>query len=822
MLTGMALGVAVVFSVDIANQSAKRAFALSLDAITGRTTHQIFAGSDGVDEKLYTQLRTDIGFRQSAPLIEGAVTLDGPDGSETLQLLGIDIFAEAMFRNQLDSLRSAEGESVSGRGQLTLLQPGAVVLGTSTAQRLGLTTGETLSVLANGNRHTLTLVNMVDTTQQPVFDTIAMVDIATAQSLLSMFGKLSRIDLVIESEQQLAAIESQLGGGLNIVEASRRNNALQQMTAAFHTNLLAMSLLALLVGAFLIYNTVTLSVLQRRELFGQFRVVGVKRNELAASVVLESLLFACAGITLGLLLGYVLGGLLLHLVTRTINDLYFVLDVRRLDFPFLTIIKAISLGVAATLIAVLAPAREAANSPPATLMQRSSLESTTNAALPWLSTSGLLLCGIGVLVLWLSSGLFMAFVALFFVVIGYSLLIPGGLVFIVRALGAVPLFSRGGVGKYPLRSLTASLSRTSVAVAALVVAVSATCGVGVMIGSFRLSVADWLGQTLQADLYIRDGQSLDNALPSELLPKVRQVEGVAGLRLSRKLEIEAQGLPVDLLAVEFYREVNKGLAFIDKNISAEKLWQRWLKPNHVFISEPLAWRHSLQQGDSITVTTPQGNNEFTIAGVFTDYGAGKGMIIMPMATMHQYWVDRGISAIGVVLAASPGDTTAQLRTLVGQTPSLMMRSNRDIRELSMKIFDQTFSITHVLRLLTVGVAFVGILSALMALSLERRAEFAVLRALGMTPAELQKLLFTQTGLMGLIAGILALPLGIVMSAILVSVINVRSFGWTMQFHVPVSVLMESVLLALVAALLAGWYPARQLSRLSPSQALRYQ
>ncbi len=534
-------------------------------------------------------------------------------------------------------------------------------------------------------------------------------------------------------------------------------------------------------------------------------------------------MFAAVGIAIGLLLGLALGSVLLNLVTRTINDLYFVLDVRRLDFPVTTVLKAIGLGIAATVLAVLAPAREAANSPPVTLMQRSSIESTTRAMVPLLSIIGVLSGVAGIAVLWMSDGLFAAFVALFLIVIGYSLLIPKGLVMLVVLFKKLPVFKNGGLGQYPFRSLTASLSRTSVAVAALVVAVSATCGVGIMIGSFRLSVSDWLGQTLQADYYVRDAQSLSNALPESLLPAVKQIEGAQGFRLARTFDIEAENLPATLLALEFAGDIEKGLSFSDKDIVVSDAWQQWQAPDTVFVSEPLARRYSVSRGDNLGINTSAGSVNFTIAGIFTDYGAGKGLVIMPMSTMHRHWSDRGLSSIGVSVAGGSETQVAdQLRKEVNASPGLMMRSNKDIRDLSLTIFDRTFAITHVLRLLTVGVAFVGILSALMALSLERRAEFAVLRALGMTPSELRRLLFTQTGTMGLIAGLLALPLGIVMSAILVAVINVRSFGWTMQFHIPPAVLAESVVLALVAALLAGAYPAWRLSQMSPSQALRHQ
>ena len=198
---------------------------------------------------------------------------------------------------------------------------------------------------------------------------------------------------------------------------------------------------------------------------------------------------------------------------------------------------------------------------------------------------------------------------------------------------------------------------------------------------------------------------------------------------------------------------------------------------------------------------------------------------MSLPAYHKYWGDRSIDSIGVDFLdnADPASVTKRLRSLVVESNEpISLRSDIDIREQSLEIFDRTFAITHVLRLLTVGVAFVGILSALMALSLERRAEYAVLRALGITPSELRKLLFFQTGLMGIIAGVLALPLGIAMSQILVSVINVRSFGWSMAYTISPTVLAESLLLAFVAALLAGLYPAHKLSRLSPAEALRHQ
>lgn len=845
MLVGMALGVAVVFAVDIANESAKRAFSLSLDAVTGRATHQITGGAAGFDEQVYTRLRTEIGLHKSAPVIEGAVALVSGDQNttETLQLLGVDLFAEPMFRNQLtgsNDQQESSGNSRSARSTLDLLTTGSVILGNATAERLGVAKGKNIAVDSIGPLRQLQLINTVNTDKQAAFDSIAMVDISTAQELLGFQGKLSRIDLALGEASGAAQIKliEQTFPGLQVIESGRRNNALQQMTEAFHTNLLAMSLLALLVGAFLIYNTVTLSVLQRRSMFGQLRVAGVRRRELFTSILGETLVFAIVGTVAGLLLGLMLGNVLLTLVTRTINDLYFALDVRRLDFSLFTLLKAIAIGLGAALIAALAPAIEAANSAPVTVIQRSSVEQRASAVVPQLFIAGLVLLVIGGVILWITTqSLWAGFVALFCVVIGYSLLIPAVLIAVTRL--ATRLFvglktTASALGQYPLRSITASLSRTSVAIAALVVAVSATAGVGVMIGSFRLSVADWLGNTLQSDLYVRHAESAEIPLPRGIADQLSSLQGISGVRGLRLTNVDTNLTSAKLFAVKNSGESNRIYIFNQKinqpripngvQPTSQQRWQQLTGTDSVYVSEPFAYSNQLKVDDVLNIRADSGIRPFQVAGIFADYNAGKGFIVMAMDTYHSYWNDREITSVGLTLQteSSIAATKKEVRRIINShSDRLLMRSNAEIREMSLNIFDRTFAITHVLRLLTVGVAFVGILSALMALSLERRAEFAVLRALGITPVELRNLLFWQTGLMGIIAGLLALPLGVVMSKILVSVINLRSFGWTMEFFIPPMVLFESLLLAIIAALLAGWYPARKLSQMSPAEALRH-
>ncbi len=841
MLIGMALGVAVVFAVDIANESAKRAFSLSLDTVTGRTTHQIVAGANGLDETIYTKLRTELGIRQSAPLIQGDVNLLGVQtpglshSSESLQLLGVDIFAEPMFRNQV-------GRTNTDLDSLKLLKQGAVILADTTAQRLHAGIGDHLDVIDGGMQ--LELIATVSTELQPGFESIAMVDIATAQELLGLQGRLSRIDLILPLppsiaennptiEETIRTIEAEFPG-VSVSDAARRDGALSQMTEAFHTNLLAMSLLALLVGAFLIYNTVTLSVLQRRQTFGQLRALGIQRQQLFRSILTETLAFGLIGTLAGVLVGYFLGSLLLTLVTRTINDLYFTLDVSQVEFSTFTLIKALMIGLGVSLLSAVPPALEASNSNPGIVLQRSSVERRVSNLAPIIFLGGVLLLLVGVAILWVSNAsLWAGFLAIFFIVAGYSLMIPK-LLLILTKLADRRTGRSSTLGSYPVRSLSASLSRTSVAIAALAVSVSATAGVGIMIGSFRLSVDNWLVNTLQSDVYIR--ASSGGSIPEPVLGQLSALTNLSGTQTARMTEVETNTVPVRLMAVgfsgdtvasyQFNKRSNKVGATDQSMPTARQRMESLDNSDSVIISEPFANKSNLAVNDTLTLLTDVGAIRFAIAGIFTNYTTGKGLVVISMNTYRRYWQDAQISSIGLSfnnkdVAPEFDAISARLRSIVANE-SLSIRSNHEIRERSLLIFDQTFAITHVLRILTVGIAFVGILSALMALSLERRSEYAILRAVGLTPNELRKLLILQTGLMGLIAGLLALPLGIAMSKVLVGVINVRSFGWTMEYIVPSAVLLECLLLAVLAAILAGIYPAQKLSNLSPSEALRHQ
>jgi putative ABC transport system permease protein len=865
-ILGVALGVAVVVAVDLASRSAGRALELSTAAVTGRATHQIVGGPEGLPEGLFPRLVLTSGVA-AAPVVEAYVTLPARPGrpARLLHLLGVDPFSEGGLRRYLGA--GAGGADLSP----LLLRSATCVLPAATAAELGLRPGDRFSVRIGGATRQLELAGVIQPTgagsrnhagadaESDALADLLVMDISAAQELLGRQGRLDRIDLRLAEESAairgpagsarwpaLAAITALLPPGAQLLPASAGARDALEMTRAFRINLTALSLLALLCGAFLIYNTMTFSVVQRRPLLGIFRALGVTRGQVLALVLGEAAVVAVVGTAAGLAIGVLLGRGLVRLVTQTINDLYFAVSVRGLSLSPASFLAGAAIGIGATLAAALAPALEATLTPPRAVLSRSLLEARLRKALPRVSALGGALLLLGACLLALPAGpaagqapsagaagaaaaagtgrgLAVGFAGLGAAIVGCALLAPAATVGLMRLLRP-PLGALLGVrGRMAAGGVVASLSRTAVAIAALMVAVSVTVGIGVMIDSFRHTVVDWLEQSLQADLYVSapagyggfGGAPMDPGLAG----RAAAVPGVGAVHVLRRVELRSASGPVRLLAVDADRRRFRGFELLEGD--AGDLWRRVGTGDEAMVSEPFSRRWGTRRGGLVLLPTAGGPRAFRIAGVFYDYTSDLGLVLISRRTYLRFWHDPRLSGFSIDLAprTNLGATVRLLRQALGEGP-LLIRSNRELKRLSLEIFDRTFLITGVLRLLAGLVAAIGVLSALTALQLERVREIGVLRAMGLTPGQVWQLVTAQTGLMGLAAGLLALPVGVVLSIIMVYIINRRSFGWTIHLQIAPALLLEALLLAVGTALAAGVYPAWRMARTSPALALR--
>jgi putative ABC transport system permease protein len=452
-------------------------------------------------------------------------------------------------------------------------------------------------------------------------------------------------------------------------------------------------------------------------------------------------------------------------------------------------------------------------------MTRSTLEHGARRALPFIALLGVAIM-VSAILLILASGtnLVAGLAAVFLLILGFAMCVP---LFVRFASNlAAPLADRlgGTSARMAVAGIASGLSRTGVAIVALAIAVSATIGVSVMVDSFRSSVSTWLQQSLQADIYT--GLERSGAMDPDLIDAIRNIEGVIDMSTRKRASVEDANGRTELRVFEMPPASYAGTELIDADPS--EAWAAWESSDTVFVSEPYAYQNAVGAGDTVVLPTDIGPQEFAIAATFQSFDINASGIMMSRATYARHFEDDSVDSLGLYLAdgVSVDAVIGEIETLSADRQELYISSNAGLRELSMRIFDRTFVITDILYWLTLGVAFIGILSAMLALQLERAREFATLRALGMTPTQVGSMITAQTGVIGLLSGIAAVPLGVVMAWVLIKVINRRAFGWQIDMSISADILLVSVAFAVGAALLAGLYPAYRAGRSQPAIAMR--
>ena len=814
-LVALTAGVATIVAVNIATTSSRRAFELSMRAVNGPATQLITAGPGGLDQDLYVRLFTRVAVSGNpqpayAPVVEGYVTVRG----RMMQLVGVDPFATGALAGSDAALPT----SISSHATLPALrswfvEPGAVVMAAGTARQLGLRVGERLTVDIGGLRRSAILIDLLRG-QRPGDTTLMLTDIAQAQEWLGMAGRLTRIDVRMPrgaaGAAALAGLRRELPPGARLEQAAGQLHETLDMTSAFSTNLTAMSLLALLVSALLIYGAVSFTVIQRRRNIAILRALGATRREVLTIVLTEAAVLGAAGAGLGVLLGLAVGHGLVRLVSQTVNDLYYVVAVQQATLPAGTVIEALAAGVGTALAAALLPALEVARSAPQLGLRRSVLEDRAALAarrLSWLSLAfALAACA---LIALSGRSVFTGFAALFLLLASVAALTPSVLRASAR-LASRALADVSSVARLALEDVAASLSRTGVAVAALGMAVAAMIGVSIMVESFRVSLRHWLTQTMRADIYVAaPGPGVgrpERRIQPAVLDALLATPGIAEHSTSRSVVVRSSRGDIALDALHLAPGSYAGVALTAGD--PRVVWTDYGR-GALLLSDSLAWRLNLRPGERLSLFTASGPREFPIAGIYHEYGSGLGSAMMRLEVYRRLWHDDAVTAVGLYLerGVDAAKEIPRLQAAAGSRQTLLLRSNADIRAMSLEIFDRTFIITRVLYWLAAGIAAIGLVSALLAWELDRARELSLLRALGLTPRGAAALVEAQTVFMGGAALLAAIPAGLVIAVVLTKVIDRRAFGWHIEMHLHTAQFVNALALALAAALLAGLYPA---------------
>jgi len=514
------------------------------------------------------------------------------------------------------------------------------------------------------------------------------------------------------------------------------------------------------------------------------------------------------------------------MIAETVNALFTTSTPGAVELSAGSTIGGIVTGTAVAFFSALIPAREAARVAPAEAMQREAREhhkrlnirrDLTIAAIASLTAA--ILCRFGPI----DGRPVLGYVATLFAVGAAALAAPAFVLAVVRLLRGTLKRVGGAAGLIAGRSLTASLSRTSIVVTALATAISMMVSVGVMVGSFRETVQVWLENQLRADIYMRaEGPSSAGIYPpiDPFVPEIiRNTPGAADVDVFRAFQFHYEGTKATFGAgiTDIVRRQGS-LRFLSGD--ADRILRSLPGHDRAIVSEPFANKHHLRAGDFVTLPLAGEQVRFRIVDMFYDYGSEKGFIVIDRSRALQYLPDPASSNLAIYVA--PGSNIEQVRAEVERVAAghnLVIFTNSSLRQQAIQIFDRTFAITYALEVVAVIVAVIGIAGAMLALVLDRRRELGLLRFLGAAVPQIRKLILVEAGLIGLLANVAGLALGVALSLLLIFVINKQSFGWTIRFHWPIAVLLGALSLVYVSTVLAGFYPAHVATSLNPIEVV---
>ena len=825
-VVGIALGVSVFVSVQLAIHTAIESFNTTVDHVSGRANLQVTSFGRGFPEETFLKVKKVPGVKAATPVIQFIAKIDDPIG-EPLYLLGIDVFTDRAFREY--HLDESAGDDL-----LFLKDPQSIAVAEKLAMRHGLKRGSPLTLILGSKKVTLTITHLLkmEGPANALEGNFGLMDIAPAQEALEKIGLIDRIDLLVDPSVPADDVERELKRvipqGTQIRRSETRSGQIEKMVSAFHLNLTALSLISLMVGMFLIYNAVSVSVIQRRREIGILRSLGVTRTQVLGLILGESALIGALGSLVGLGAGIVLSKLMLYFVSRTFTSLYILVKAEHLFISPSLLIGGLGIGMLASLLSSIGPAMEASRIAPKEALALGTLETKLKTRVKYFNA-----IGVGLLLLSLVLALqkpiyhkpIPGFLAALFILMGTAFMIPSVTSILNRLLSPLLRFLLGAEGHLASRYLRDSLARTVITIAALMTALSMLISISIMILSFRKTVDLWVEQSINGDVFIFPGSysitGYSALLPLEVSRSLPSLPGVKAVDTFRALEVEYDGQPALVASVD-------GQVFLTMKVirftqgDSKAILEQFAAGQGVLVTESFSLRHRVRGGDRVKLDTPQGEREFSISGVFYDYSTDWGMVLMEKRVFQSLWRDESLHSAGIYL--TEGTSLDAFKETIRQKYSnpyrLFVVSHRELRNEVLKIFDQTFAITYALEFIAIIVAILGIINSLNALIMERQRDIGILRAVGAFRGQVEKTVLIEAGLIGFFSHILGLLCGFLLSILLIYVINKQSFGWTIQFSIPVRSLFESWLIVMVTSLGAGLIPARRAARLNPVESLR--
>ncbi len=815
-LLAIALGVALGAAVYLTNAAALDEFGLAAKRLFGEADVVVRGPREGFSEALFVRLAKDPAVALASPVLELDVAL--PGRHDTLKVLGLDAFRAASLQPALIGDLGARVTELFARH--------AIMLSAGAARDLGLRRGDLLPVVVGSETVKLEVIGVLapDTYPQP----LGIMDIASAQWTFASIGRLNRVDLRLRNGTDAVrfsrALAPQLPPGVLALAPDIERDRAVTLTRAYRLNLNMLALVALLTGALLVFSTQSLSVLRRRRALGLLRALGLTRGQLQRALLGEGAALGAAGGILGVVLGTIMAAIMLRLLSGDLgNGQLRVLGVSLRPAP-LPMLAFCAIGVAVAAFGGWIPARAAARQPPARALKGGDQEHTVARYSSVLGV-GLLSAGAALAFLPRLAGLpLFGYASIACLLFGAVFLVPSLTAWIL----ALTPRSGGVVLDTAVAQLKGNVAQSTLSLASIIVSFSLMVAMAIMVYSFRDSFDHWLGKLLPADLQLREPLGNDTAFLSAAdQSTIAAVNGVARVefRRTRQLLLDATQPPVTLIARDMDpAHAGDQLPLVQaarappsarvpavtpapSDSASFPVEPQTSEPLPAWISESVQDTYGYRQGDRIVLPLGGRPAPFIVAGVWRDYGRTTGAVVITRRA-YQAWTGDGSASEGSVWLdgrVAAAAVEAGIRSSFAGGPTLEILTSTAIRERSLRIFDRAFAVTYALEAIAVLIGLAGVSFAASSTALARRAEFGMLRHVGMLRSQVIGMLAAEGMLMSLFGVTYGLGLGAVLSLVLVYVVNRQSFNWSIDLAVPWWQLATlSATLVIAAAVTAVW------------------
>lgn len=847
-IVGVALGVSIYVAMRTASTEIMRSFEASASSVTGRAALQVTGGEDGFDETLIVSVRKTPGVLEATPVLEIPAMLLGPEDVvlDSLFVLGVDVLDQARLWAYSGDW---EGSSLGD-----VLATDAMTVSKAFARRHDLKLGSRMTLLVDTETRAVVVRGFFDDAGEDEsarahVDGLAVMDIASAQYTFNRLGRLDRMSVVIDPDAMLGDVRQRLQAtmpdGLSVHASSERVAQVERLTRAFRVNLTVLSTVALMVGLFLVYNTVTFSVIQRRRDIGILRALGMRRRQLMGLFIAEALCLGVLGGMLGTAMGLLMAKSVLYTVSATVSALYTPVDIVVLRVPPAVIPQGIGVAALVAVLATIGPTRAAGRLNPVSALAPRAIDVPPTQMRRWVSGFGgtvLLLAGWTLTFPAPVEGIpVFGYAAMLLLLLGFAAIMP-------LALSLIHWVARHSGRRWPsmiwgmlaAARLDHNAGRSTTTMSALMVGLAITIGVGVMIHSFRGTVEHWVHQTMQADLIVapttwllQGGQGLSGThgtagnaggrMPDALIDRVMMLAGIDAVDGYREVASMYQGYPIAIVSRDLALHAAQSRYLMLDGDGDDSL-SRASAGREALVSESFFRQFGLGRGDGVLLNTPTGPIELRVAGVFYDYATDGGKIVMDRVVYERYWQDDSLNALAIYVspAADAAEVGERLMAAVGRTHHLTLLSNDELTQRILRIFDKTFAVTYALELIAILVALLGITNALLASILERRRELAILRSIGGTSSHIRRIFLWESGYLGIIGTVFGCLAGLSLAFVLIRVVNMQSFGWSIQFELPWVLIGGAMIVTCVVSMAAGYVPARVAAKASVARELQFE